>query len=309
MTMMRKSNTLLLSAALLGFLAGGPISVLADEKTQSTALQIALATGLTDARKGPLFDTPRSELPEELRNVPNHYKFEDALDVGLYSSIGLLEMGGSATAWARGGRISPDMANLAFAGLGLLLYSPTRPHPATESKVIAWMPAGPKGSRREERDARAEARAEMTEIFIMAAAAALPDGIVAGQRNDRSNLSLTGLPECDAAPARCLLYVVTYQPNRALDLDGNDSWHWRNHQPGDKQNQLSGTLGTPSIWVQPHGTRKDQWRLRLTLEHEYLHRLSQALPSWAWVYVPPSDAGPAVMLNQGHAHYFIEPLN
>lgn len=32
--------------------------MLADEKPQSTALQIALATGLTHARKGPLFDTP-----------------------------------------------------------------------------------------------------------------------------------------------------------------------------------------------------------------------------------------------------------
>ena len=268
----------------------------------SKALQVALFTGLTHPERGPLFDVSEEQLAEIIEN-PDYMKLDDALNVGINAAGLGITLGGSATAAFRGLDFT-NFDGLMTFGLGLLLYSPTRDHPASAPQVIIWYPlrAGDDKSFETFNALRKEMQAILTEAML----AALPEDIQVHEQAFNA-YRVSGPEECvDPGDGRkCYAIVLPRDPVRSADLEGNETWMWRNWQYGDKEDQRTGTVYGPSIQLEREGYKPKA--LPVSSDHDFLQRFSANLPAWAWVYAPQSETKPPMMFNAGKAHLFLEP--
>jgi len=218
-----------------------------------------------------------------------------------FAGLGIT-MGGSMTAPWRGS--SSHNSGLLIFGMGLLMHSPNRTHPANAPQVIIWYPS-------ESDDTSGEMRRKVKkEVHIMlteAMLAALPEDHKIGEEFGFRARYISGPPECeDPGDGRvCHAWVLPYDPVRSTNLQGEEVWMWRNWQYFDKEDQRTGTVNGPKIYVHREGYKPQQ--LPIATDHAFLQRFSANLPSYIWVYAPFKEGVPPVMFNQGEPHFFLAP--
>lgn len=276
------------------------------DPSRSRALNVAVATGLTECEAGeckPLSDVPRSELPKSLRTASNIMIAEtlaDAWSVG----HGTAQIAGAASVISG---LSSWSAGLLSVG-SIFLGPSDLDDPALVPTMIAWMPESMA-------DSPNQAREKMTAIV----ANALPTGTVQGYqvRVDRyrdfgvaANFAKRGV--C-GGPIVCAVDVrYIKMPSFATRppdwLPNGPVYVWTNWQREATTSSDLRSITMRNLRVDTEGYEDLPWPEDLNAR-AYLAKLSANLPEWVYIYLPPTEAhGYPLILNQGEPLLFVEPL-
>lgn len=331
--------TALRVAALLLFAAAIPVSAPAASKPdknnpayerlpgKSLALNIALATGLT-TEKGPLRDAARSELDQDLRDVPtatfslfstrNKQAIEGVRGLAGNMLPKLAAQLSPKLAGHLGPNLSPTMGGIALFSA---VFGPTeQPHPVLKRHVIAWMPA-------ELASDRKQAVKVMDELLMKAMYSAYTEDEGWSQRPQRYtyNTTLMGLQVVDVqaleggdacgTKAICFGKTVISKPIEVAHaptyLGGGQSYLWRNYLPGETDFDILRCEVFVNAVLPDRPTRfyEQPYSEFLRDGRRFWTAITARMPPWFFYYMPP-DAQRAypTLINQGRELVFVEPL-
>ncbi|MBZ9574509.1 hypothetical protein [Modicisalibacter sp. MOD 31.J] len=274
---------------------------------RSRALNVAIATGLAECENGqcaPLDDVARSKLPESMQSVSNVDMIEDLGDAWSVGH-GVAQMAGMADALTGLSGTASGMLSI-----GSFMLEPSElDDPASMPALLAWMPSSSANSPE-------DARGKMATML----AEALPTGDFQGYqvRVDRyAEYSSAALFQdghaCNSQYMCAVDFTSVSMPavaNSSPDwLSGEAVYVWSNWERG--ATSYSGV----------HRIGLDMYRLNTETNKElplpddlnaraYLARVSENLPAWAYIYLPPTEQNNyPVMLNQGKPLLFVEPAS
>ena len=240
------------------------------QRQRSEALEITRATAL----RGALRDVPREDLEEALRGSPD-MSINYALDaVGVATGVF-----GQATSLSRLGEAGV-LSALAF-------FAPTE-GPESWLSVFAWMP-------REDAPSPREAKVLFQEILFEALQATLPEHSLSVDDRTRryAFINIEG-PQCSPCEFRSQAWLSANPARvRAPQILGRyPAYRWGGQQ-------ANGSIGGYPLVE------------GLTVEErlQFFRQLSEHLPTWAYIYLPPHDmlTGFPMMINEGELLLFIEP--
>ena len=295
---------------------------------KSLALNIALATGLT-ADTGPLRDAARSELDQDLREVPTSTfslfstRNKQAID-GIRGLSGnmlpkLAAQLSPKLAGHLGPNLSPTMGGIA---LFAAVFGPTKqPHPVLKRHVIAWMPA----TLASDRKAAIEV---MDGLLIKALYATFTEDEGWTQKPLRYTYNTTLMGEqvvnvqaleggdACGTKAICAGKTVISKP---IELDhspsylgGGPAYLWRNYLPGETDFDIlrSDVFVNARHPEEPTRFYKEPISEFVKDGRAFWAAITARMPPWFFYYMPP-DAQRAypTLITQGRELVFVEPLS
>lgn len=276
------------------------------DPSRSRALNVAVATGLTECEAGqckPLSDMPRSELPESLRAASN-IKITETLADAWSVGHGAAQIAGAASVVSG---LSGWSAGVLSIG-SIFLEPSTLDDPALVPTMIAWMP-------KLMADSPAQAREKMMKMV----ADALPRGKFQGY-----GVEIDRYGEFSVAAAFVKAGMCGSQVACAIDLHsvskpsivkGPPDWLqedlayvWTNWERGATTSAELRNISLLVYRVDTESHASLPWPEDLNAR-AYLAKLSANLPEWVYIYLPPTEAhGYPLILNQGEPLLFVEPL-
>lgn len=276
----------------------------------SQALNVAIAAGLTDPMKGPLFDVKRADLPPEVRTQP-------APDVARQITRGL-DLAMAADLFAGGARGMSAGSQNVFGALYLIsaVAGGAPKHPAAEAQEIVWMPKHMAPS--------ADAAAELLKSMTMQAVVKvlIDQGWSAQQiQADTGGLmktrieTLTTYAGGDVCGVRVHCILSTYAdkpvdvPRTPAVAGGGPAWVWRNRVHDQQKSFDKGfSWGLSERDINPPHTLNHGRQLRLDYE-ALMQQMTRNLPDWVYVYRPPGKSRPYPRIyHRGNELTFVEPL-
>lgn len=284
------------------------------DTARSTALNLALATGLTRKETGPLTDLPRADLPQDLRNAPSS-TFQNSSNLTTHlamSGLNFAKMGNAIQGLSFNLRGGADMAMALFAPKQL-------PHPATTVQTLAWMP----GSQAENKK---QAKEQMESIVREAVLRTMVEdyGWTTYEQEVDIGGTLTGpklvMRTFFKGGGQCGITVHCYvganvsSPHKSAgtpDLIGpaGPAWSWRNWLWRDKSTKRRRLAGFVDVRTLEFGIPEEAVDIGLSDWRGFLFNLSKHYPDWVVVYYPPSqEANYPALFRQGQELLFVEPL-
>lgn len=276
----------------------------------SQALNIALATGLTDPVKGPLFDVSRADLPADIRSQPAPdvaRKITRGLDLAMAADL----FTGGARGMSLGSQNVLGVAYLISAVAG----GPPK-HPAAKAQEIVWMPR----SMAPTATAAADLLKSITQQAVQKVLADQGWTIKTIQADTGGLMktrieALTTYVGGDVCGVRvhCLLKAYADGPAEAAATPsfagGGPAWVWSNGMPGREKSFDRGfSWGISELDLNPPHTPNQGRQLMLDFE-DLLLRMTKYMPAWVYVYRPPGKSRPYPRIySQGNELTFIEPL-
>jgi len=274
---------------------------------RSRALNVAIATGLTECENGqcaPLDDVARSRLPESMHGVSNMDMIDDLSDAWSVGH-GVAQMAGMADALTG---LSGTTSGMLSIG-SFLLEPGEMKDPAMVPTIVAWMP---KSMAADPSDAQ--------KMMMSIVSKAMPEGAFQGYQVEVDQYAESSLAATFTQGSGC-----NSQTSCAVDINPvsepvgvKTSPDWLHEGPAYawtnwKRGQTSAG-GFNHIWLDVYRVETDSheylpWPDDLNAR-AYLARVSENLPAWAYIYLPPTEQNNyPVMLNQGKPLLFVEPAS
>lgn len=294
---------------------------------KSLALNIALATGLT-ADTGPLRDAARSELDQDLRDVPTSTfslfstRNKQAIDGVRGLSGNMLPKLAAQLSPKLAGHLGPNLSPT-MGGIALFaaVFGPTKqPHPVLKRHVIAWMPA----TLAKDRKAAVEV---MDGLLMKALYAAFTEDEGWTQKPLRYTYNTTLMGEqvvnvqaleggeACGTKAICSGKTVISKPievdHAPSYLGGGPAYLWRNYLPGETDFDIlrSDVFVNPRYPEEPTRFYKEPISDFVRDGRAFWTAITARMPPWFFYYMPP-DAQRAypTLITQGRELVFVEPL-
>jgi hypothetical protein len=275
----------------------------------SRALNVALASGLTEPVAGPLFDVKRSDIQPNLQDQSSP-AVAQSITRGLDLAVAADLFTGGAHGMASG---SSGLAGAAFLVSALTGGKPR--HPAAQYQQIVWMPR----SLAPDAESAAALLKALTQRAVEATFSEL--GWKTGQiEADTGGLLRTRMEtlrtfsggEICGIRVHCTIRVFVSRPVDAAGASpiasGGPAWIWRNRQPGQE-----GSYDKGFSWaLEERSFHKPQTPLMTrsaTFDYEDFNlRMSRHLPGWIFQYGPPTRTRPYPRFyNSGQELVFVEP--
>lgn len=272
----------------------------------SMALNVARATGLTECDEdgcAPLRDVPREKLPASLQGKTDLELASSVMDA-LTLGQGVGQIAGVASVVTGVGNLAGGLLTLGSFFTGPVSMD----NPATKGWIIAWMPKSIANTEE-------LARAEMVSLIKNALPRTFNSySFKFADQTDENFLRVMfyGGNACGKPHYYCQLDIFFHLPTTVMAspswANNGPAYVWQNWKLDQSSNGSFYFIDVEFRRYPVNGEGGDVAMPKDLDPRAYLAELSKKLPSWAYIYLPPTERHdyPA-MLNQGKLLLFVEP--